>query len=747
MSYKTNPIANRIKFNKGWKTSYLPTKTLNYARDISLWFKVYLLLKLFLNLKKIQLIFCEIRLDTQNQKVIYLLINRKGKENKKKRKNTNTALKNLLNRVQTPLFKKNNAGAKFLLYKSLIATKQMSFWNQNGALKKTLSSSWLTKPKTTFWLNTLQKISFVRQKAFKVKNFSEKKNFVFVNQLKSSISTKKQKQILTAIAKIKKKNQVLYGKLISILPQSQAPIFKKLISNVKISILNNTVQIQKLKKFYTFLLLATPSRSVKKKKQSGKIVARINQKKFRFLWKILKKKMNLFHRTRFLKKEFPFFLLQFRKKSQGNFIKKNSLLKKILYLNFLKALFLNQSFLLKNHFFDKRFNLKNQLHKKTKRKEVTFPTPNKNLHFRIFLKNHFLTKKKNQTLKQNPYFNFYYQSYIWLLFRKKKTQKRRKFRWKKIQRNLKFQIKKKSVKKYKKFLNQSKFLHFPLKKAKVQQLKFLRRSVKKQNLAAYYKYRRPYRKNYLNFVQLNTNFRLKYLIQDFLQKYFSVHMEAKIAHALDFYKNQSYFRLAFPIRKKKINQLLKKHRSAQWNQKKLFLASRLELGTAIKNKKKNPNPKTIILTKTLTKEQVFNLSEKKRLKRRLSNDFRRMSQNRDFRLSFKYIIPTVMDFSRALEPQLLADALAKLIQKARKQTWMLNSIRLLLGLLPLPRSVGYKIVLTGRINSKNKTRSIYITKKQIALQIFSTKMNFAYAQVRARIGTFGLKIWVYSRKN
>ncbi len=84
-------------------------------------------MKLFLNLKKIQLVFCEIRVDPQNQKVIYLLINRKGKEKKKKRKNRNTALKNLLNRVQTPLLKNNNAGAKFLLYKSLIATKQMSF--------------------------------------------------------------------------------------------------------------------------------------------------------------------------------------------------------------------------------------------------------------------------------------------------------------------------------------------------------------------------------------------------------------------------------------------------------------------------------------------------------------------------------------------------------------------------------------------------------------------------------------------
>jgi len=66
MSYKTNPIINRLKVIKGWKTPYLPTKTLNYSRDISLWFKVYLLLKLFLNLKKIQLLSCEIRFEQQN---------------------------------------------------------------------------------------------------------------------------------------------------------------------------------------------------------------------------------------------------------------------------------------------------------------------------------------------------------------------------------------------------------------------------------------------------------------------------------------------------------------------------------------------------------------------------------------------------------------------------------------------------------------------------------------------------------
>lgn len=71
---------------------------------------------------------------------------------------------------------------------------------------------------------------------------------------------------------------------------------------------------------------------------------------------------------------------------------------------------------------------------------------------------------------------------------------------------------------------------------------------------------------------------------------------------------------------------------------------------------------------------------------------------------------------------------------------MLNTIKYLLQAIQLPKNVGYKIVLSGRINSKNKSRLIYITNKQITLQVFQNPMNFAYAQANARIGAFGVKI-------
>lgn len=71
---------------------------------------------------------------------------------------------------------------------------------------------------------------------------------------------------------------------------------------------------------------------------------------------------------------------------------------------------------------------------------------------------------------------------------------------------------------------------------------------------------------------------------------------------------------------------------------------------------------------------------------------------------------------------------------------MLNSLKYILKSLNLPKNVGYKVALAGRIDSKKKSRVIYFTRGNIPLQVFKKNMNFAYAQSSARIGTFGIKI-------
>ena len=71
---------------------------------------------------------------------------------------------------------------------------------------------------------------------------------------------------------------------------------------------------------------------------------------------------------------------------------------------------------------------------------------------------------------------------------------------------------------------------------------------------------------------------------------------------------------------------------------------------------------------------------------------------------------------------------------------MLSSVKNLLNIIVLDKNIGYKIALSGRINSSDKSRLIYITRKNVPLQVFDKNMNFAYSQAKARIGVFGIKI-------
>lgn len=80
-----------------------------------------------------------------------------------------------------------------------------------------------------------------------------------------------------------------------------------------------------------------------------------------------------------------------------------------------------------------------------------------------------------------------------------------------------------------------------------------------------------------------------------------------------------------------------------------------------KFKRKNP-------AKSLKKKNVYSLAQKKIKNLRIQKSFKRIKGNKDFRHSFKYFITSLMYFSRTLDPQLLADLLAKVIYKAKKQT-------------------------------------------------------------------------------
>jgi len=139
--------------------------------------------------------------------------------------------------------------------------------------------------------------------------------------------------------------------------------------------------------------------------------------------------------------------------------------------------------------------------------------------------------------------------------------------------------------------------------------------LKTNNIARYYKYRLPYRKTCFDFIKLNTNLRLKFLIQNFIQKYFSIQVETKLIHSLNAHKNQNYFRLAFPIWKKKKYTFIKKFRTKDWKQKQIYLTSRFLFTSTIKELKKI---KTVALKKNknkfLKKKSIYSLEQKKKKK-------------------------------------------------------------------------------------------------------------------------------------
>ena len=296
------------------------------------------------------------------------------------------------------------------------------------------------------------------------------------------------------------------------------------------------------------------------------------------------------------------------------------------------------------------------------------------------------------------------------------------------------------------FSNEKAFNQTKIKHNFSKHLKKIKSFVKKNQTLKHYQYRLPYKKNYFNFLHLMTQFKLKYLIQNFIQKYFNLQIEAKVIHFLNEQKNKNYFRLVFPIWKKKKSQFLRKFRQKKWKQKQIFLTSQLQFATTTKNIKLHKAENFLFKDKTfkqLKKKTLSTLTQKKIKNSRIKNSFKRIKNSKDFRHPFKYFIPLLMHFSRTLEPQFLADILAKVLYKAKKQTWMLSAIKDILKMINLGRNVGYKIALAGRVNSSDKSRLIYILRKNVPLQIFDKNMNFAYSQAKARIGVFGIKIWVY----
>ena len=807
MSYETNPILNRIKLSKGWKTSSFPTKSLNYSRDVRVWFKLYLFLKVYLLLYGLRLLTYEVRISDKYTKGIFLFIT---KLPKKKKLTSKWKGKSFLKGLKSPLSSLNSKKGRFLLYLDLQILKKKIFSFFNNTNKILLSRAWFAKPKTSSWVNTsfflyhqrkLAKLKYQlaqKKKAFlRTKMSLNKKQLPFFHNLNKTDSStglnpylnhffwkKKERNVFSLLTKMQKDIN-LYEKHFRFL-WSQNLLSPNVSLRATMKHLTQQLQkkrifLKRVSKIYAFLQKKN-SHLIKSRIKSNiksKIYPSIQGSRFKSQWKKKKIRLLQFHfwlnlsQELSFAKKMPFFLSPI---NQRFFVaNKKTFLRWNRFLFFQKRLWLFKQKL------GAKKNLKLSFSRVTKNslsqnKIFALPvTAKKKRPLRIFVfkANPLLVKSKQKMRKK--------KSFLTAAMTKKNANYTRKMRRKKEQQQFGYlrQIAKTIFfQKPAKITFKNLFLWTRLAQKKTKKRtkgklpqkqtknRFLSQKIKKQTRKSPQTfYRFSFRHNYRKFLTLSTHVKLKYLLQDLIKDYFALTVVVKISWPLIQFKNLNFFRLLFPkykIQSQNNKVLALKISSLAEAQQKKYIY----VGQTTKHIKFIPQNTTSTASQRLKKKKTkrsvfikpvnFLSSWKKRMKKKnkyLALKTKMMNTKSEKRLALvsnaafsSSLLTTLTLFVKYLDPQPFADHLAKLIGKTKKHAQLLKSVESILRTFSLKRGLGYRIALVGRINGANKSKTLYLRKlnRNRSRQTFAKKVNFALAHARALIGTFGVKVWLYA---
>lgn len=236
-----------------------------------------------------------------------------------------------------------------------------------------------------------------------------------------------------------------------------------------------------------------------------------------------------------------------------------------------------------------------------------------------------------------------------------------------------------------------------------------------------------------------------------------MHFEVKIIRPLAQFKNLKFLRLVYPLRKfqqksskkeilfkKTLRKLsIKEQTNTKSNalislrRRYILMGNRTKRFVKINSnqlqksniKKKN----TYVFKKTANEFKRLRRQELLDFTQQRLNDVRRTLIMRDF-------TPVASLCIKYLNPQLLADHIAKEFEKTKRHQSIIFGLSQALRSLPFARAKGYRIAIAGRINSASKSRSYLLKRNVLVRQDFSRKVNFASSQARARIGSFGIKV-------
>lgn len=244
-----------------------------------------------------------------------------------------------------------------------------------------------------------------------------------------------------------------------------------------------------------------------------------------------------------------------------------------------------------------------------------------------------------------------------------------------------------------------------------------------------WKMRQSFRHNYKSHLKLLIKYQYKLCIQDILTKFFKTKFTIKLVQPLSQFNNLKFFRLVYPLHRKPISIPEYKMNFLHLRNKKshkryIYIGKRSDTITRYSFKKR-ANYFIKLRQEALveyTKKRLFSVKRN---------------------LLMRTFTPILSLFIKYLNPQLLADHIAKEFERTKRQRRVLFALSTALRAIHFSRAIGYRIAIVGRINSADKSRSYYLTKKAVSRQNYANKVNFATAHARARIGSFGIKVWIF----
>lgn len=477
---------------------------------------------------------------------------------------------------------------------------------------------------------------------------------------------------------------------------------------------------------------------------------RINKLEYKLRKKLTSKTKINASNLQILKKGIKFY----KKKKSYNLLLNDNLYKKII-LNltniFTKYYGINTNALAKNNYITHRILIKIQ-----------------QFAFDFVLSN--LSLKKAITQKNSPNLNYNNINYpiptaILRILRRKRKKSRTSFNFQFFKNS---RIKKKCV------LNNypRTFFKFRAKNALAYKLNFevfdliinvknqLKDKIKKPKRTPVWKIRQGFRNAYKNNLNTIIRYQYKLSLQRLLLNFFKSNINIKFVQPLTQYKNLKFFRLVYPlapflqtkkiklISKKNlsrkfplnINQNTKTNKNVSLRQRYIFIGNNVQrLNSYYKFEKLNHSftKKNTYLFKK--RANIFKRLREQRLTDFTKNRFKSIRRS----LLMQTFTPILSLFIKYLNPQILADHIAKEFEKTKKHKHIIYALSTTLRSLKFSRAIGYKIAIAGRINSSKKSRSYYLAKKTLIRQNFSKKVNFAFSQARARIGSFGIKVWIF----